>query len=262
MKKERLVNFALTTGSYSTFLDTIIDLAKNKSSAMICVANVHMYIEAQRDNQFLQVINSAEMVTPDGKPLTWALRFLYGIRQDRVAGMDILPDLLRLMALNNISAYFYGSSPSILEKTQLYLKNFYPDFSVVGLHSPPFYSSTEMNETITDEQVITTINMSRPSVVFVVLGCPKQERWMSSMKNRINTVMIGVGGALPVLIGIQKRAPRWMQNYGLEWFFRLMQEPGRLFKRYVSTNRLFIWIIFKEFVKIKLLIPLGLSKIS
>jgi N-acetylglucosaminyldiphosphoundecaprenol N-acetyl-beta-D-mannosaminyltransferase len=96
----------------------------------------------------------------------------------------------------------------------------------------------------------------------VILGCPKQERWMASMKGRVNAVMVGVGGALPVLIGLQKRAPLWMQNYALEWLFRLYQEPFRLFKRYAVTNSLFLWLMLKQLIKTKLLVPLKLIKVK
>lgn len=259
MKKELLLNFPLTTGKYASFVDRIIQLASDKTSSVICVANVHMYSEAYKNEDFLKIVNGAEIVTPDGKPLTWALKVLYGIRQERVAGMDLLPDLLKLMPSNNISAYFYGGSEAMLEKTRDHLNKFYPDLAIAGFYSPPFVPSSDIHFN-TEEKIIDAINGSLPSIVFVVLGCPKQEKWMAAMRGKINAVMIGIGGALPVMIGERKRAPKWMQNYGLEWLFRLIQEPGRLFKRYMTTNRLFIWIVLKEYLRIKLFVPLGLSK--
>jgi len=262
MKKELLLNFPLTTGKYTSFVDRIIQLANSKTSSVICVANVHMYTEAYKSEEFLRIIHNAEIVTPDGKPLTWALKVLYGIRQERVAGMDLLPDLLKLMSSNNISAYFYGGSEAMLERTRDHLKKFYPRLTIAGLHSPPFVPYSDINHNSTEEGIINKINASLPSIVFVILGCPKQEKWMAAMKGKINAVMIGIGGALPVMIGERKRAPKWMQNYGLEWLFRLMQEPGRLFKRYMTTNKLFIWIVLKEYFRIKLFVPLGLSKKS
>jgi N-acetylglucosaminyldiphosphoundecaprenol N-acetyl-beta-D-mannosaminyltransferase len=207
-----------------------------------------MFIEARKDQDFLQIIKDSEIVTPDGRPLTWALRILKGIKQDRVAGMDLLPDLLELMSEQHISAYFYGGHPELLNKAKIYLKDFYPDLNVAGFFSPPFCNSTPIEE----HKIIEDINNALPSVVFVILGCPKQEKWMASMKGKINTVMIGIGGALPVMLGIQKRAPKWMQNYGLEWLFRLSQEPKRLFKRYWRTNNLFLWIFLKEYCKNKI----------
>jgi N-acetylglucosaminyldiphosphoundecaprenol N-acetyl-beta-D-mannosaminyltransferase len=207
-----------------------------------------MFIEARRDHDFLELIKNSEIVTPDGKPLTWALRSLYGIKQDRVAGMDLLPDLLEIMSEQCISAYFYGGQPEVLDQTKVHLKSSYPELKIAGFYSPPFRPLTLAEE----NKVIEEINKTLPSIVFVILGCPKQEKWMASMKGKINTVMIGIGGALPVMLGIKKRAPRWMQNAGLEWLFRLSQEPVRLFKRYWQTNNLFVWIFLKEFFKIKI----------
>jgi N-acetylglucosaminyldiphosphoundecaprenol N-acetyl-beta-D-mannosaminyltransferase len=207
-----------------------------------------MFIEAHRDHDFLELIKSSEIVTPDGKPLTWALQSLYGIKQDRVAGMDLLPDLLTIMSEQHISAYFYGGEPEVLDKAKIYLKDSFPKLNIAGFYSPPFRDLTLLEE----NKIIEEINKTLPSVVFVILGCPKQEKWMASMKGKINTVMIGIGGALPVMLGIQKRAPRWMQDAGLEWLFRLSQEPLRLFKRYWQTNNLFVWIFLKEFFKIKI----------
>jgi len=258
MERKSLINFSLTTGKFSLFTDFILDLSYQKTSSIVCVANVHMFIEAYKDQNFLQIINNAEIVTPDGRPLIWALQLLHGIKQDRVAGMDLLPDLLHKMALQNISVYFYGGTEAMLNNTKTYLENKYPKLKIAGFHSPPFGQLHNIEE----KEIIAKINDSSPSVVFVVLGCPKQEKWMASMKDKINTVMIGIGGALPVMLGMQKRAPLWMQNNGLEWLFRLSQEPHRLFRRYISTNSLFLWIFLKEYLRVKIFVPLGFSKTS
>lgn len=231
-------------------------MASAHKPATICVANVHMFAEAQGDNNFLNIVDTADMVTPDGKPIAWALKLLYGIPQDRVAGMDLLPDLLKEMEQKNLSVYFYGGSQAMLDKTKKFIEEKYPALSLAGFYSPPFRPLTVVEE----NEIIDNINEARPNIVFVILGCPKQERWMHLMKNKLSSVLIGVGGALPVMIGLQKRAPVWMQNAGLEWLYRLMQEPGRLFKRYAVTNSKFVWLIGKEWLRLKWLVPLKLSK--
>ncbi len=208
-----------------------------------------MMIEAQFDKSFANIVNNADIVTPDGKPLCWALKLLYGIRQERIAGMDLLPVLLKIAKEENISVYFYGGTQEILSHTGLFISRYYPSLKVAGMYSPPFRKSTIRE----DEDIIEEINNSGAGLVFVVLGCPKQEKWMAAMKGRINAMMIGIGGALPVIIGMQKRAPHWMQKSGLEWLFRLMQEPRRLFKRYLVTNSIFLYLLLKEFIKIKLI---------
>jgi N-acetylglucosaminyldiphosphoundecaprenol N-acetyl-beta-D-mannosaminyltransferase len=208
-----------------------------------------MLIEAHRNPSFAEVIKKADSVVPDGMPLVWGLRLVHGIKQDRVAGMDLLPDLLRRLEQEKISPFFYGSSPEALEKTEAYLKHNYPSLKLAGLYSPPFRSLTAEEENAAVEM----INASGAGLVFVSLGCPKQERWMAAMCGRVKAVMIGIGGALPVLVGLQKRAPKWMQNSGLEWFNRLMQEPTRLFKRYAVTNSVFVYLIVRECISVKFL---------
>ena len=249
MQRDQLINFDLSVGRYSSFIANIIDLAKQKSSSNVCVANVHMFVEAHLDDSFGMIIRDANIVTPDGKPLTWAMRLLYGIKQDRVAGNDILPDLLKQSEMEGLSVFFYGGSQKLLDQASDFLKINYPNLKIAGLYSPPFRKLTDEE----NQDTVSRINNSAAHIVMVVLGCPKQERWMASMKGKIFAVMIGIGGALPVVVGAQKRAPRWMQNYGLEWLFRLSIEPKRLFKRYAVTNSYFIYILSKEFFRIRVL---------
>src|ERR1044072_6517000 len=242
MERKSIINFGITTGNYNSFVSNIVTMGHHKESANVCVANVHMFIEAYKDQSFNNIINDATMVTPDGKPLTWVLNYLYGIRQDRVAGIDLLHDLLHQMMLKKLPAFFYGGTPALLEKTENYLRYAFPDLPIAGMYSPPFRPATREEE----DKLVDKINNSGAAVVLVILGCPKQEKWMASMKGRINAVMIGVGGALPVMVGMQKRAPGWVQRMGLEWMYRLMQEPRRLFKRYVVTNSLFVYLCLKK----------------
>ena len=121
MQQKQLINFPITTGSYLMFVNNIIDLALKRKSSIVCVANVHMFIEAYRDQKFLKIIKSADIVTPDGRPLVWGLQLLHGIKQDRASGMDLLPDLLHHIASQNISAYFYGGTQTMLNKTIFFL---------------------------------------------------------------------------------------------------------------------------------------------
>jgi N-acetylglucosaminyldiphosphoundecaprenol N-acetyl-beta-D-mannosaminyltransferase len=204
-----------------------------------------MTIEAHWDPKFAEMVNDADLVTPDGMPLAKAIKFLHGIKQERVAGMDLLPDLLQEAQKHNLGVFFYGGTEEMLEKTKAYVMINYPKLSHQNYFSPPFRILTSDEEI----EIIDLINKSGTHFVFVALGCPKQEKWMASMKGKINACMIGIGGALPVMVGMQKRAPLWMQKLSLEWFFRLTQEPKRLFKRYFTTNSLFLYLLFKEWIK-------------
>lgn len=242
MNKKSLNGFYLSSGTYREFIDELVTMASGRKSSYTCVANVHMFIEAYQNPAFSKIIGDADMVAPDGIPLCWYLRLKYGLKQERVAGMDLLPDLLGEMARKNLSVAFYGGTPEMLQQTNVYINQHYPALQISAMLSPPFRALTVMEE----EEVIQQINDSRAHLVFVILGCPRQEKWMAAMKGRIHATMIGVGGALPVLIGQQKRAPRWMQKGGLEWLFRLAQEPGRLFKRYAITNSYFIYLLCKD----------------
>lgn len=250
-KSDTLISFPVSTGTYDDMLQHIINRTYTGQSAFVCIANVHMVVTAYQDVTFASLLKRADVVTPDGLPLTWALRLLYGIRQPRVAGMDLLPDLVRMAEQAAIPIFFYGSTHEVLGITRKHLEKKYPLLIIAGTYSPPFRVLTPEEES----EIANTINDSGARLVFVALGCPKQEKWMASMKNKITSVMVGVGGALPVMIGMQKRAPLWMQRSGLEWVYRLYQEPQRLFKRYAATNFIFVYLFTKEFIRVKIKRP-------
>jgi len=241
MKKERLISVDITTGTFNQHLNRILELAKSRISSYVCFCNVHMTIEAYNDNLFKEVVNSADLVCPDGLPLVKGLAWINDMNQDRISGPDMLPELLREASFANLKVLFYGSTNIVLDKIDAFCQVQFPNLKVVGLISPPFRKLTD------DEQTtyINKINESEANIVFVALGCPKQEKWMASMKGKINAVMLGVGGAFPMLVGIEKRAPIWMQKSMLEWLFRLIQDPKRLFKRYFVTNTTFIFLLIR-----------------
>ena len=225
----------------------IIAWAKSKLSKYVCVANVHMTIEAYWDADYSVAVNSADLIVADGMPIAKAMRLFYGVRQERIAGMDLLPVLLTEAEKEGLGIFFYGGTVEMLEQTRLYIDGCYPKLCNHQYYSPPFRELSSDEK----EAVVEKINRSGSHLVFVVLGCPKQEKWMFSMKGKINACMIGIGGALPVLIGQQRRAPIWMQRASLEWLYRLMQEPRRLFKRYFITNVVFLFLAFTRWVNLK-----------
>lgn len=214
-----------------------------------------MCIEVWKDAAYALAVNSADMATPDGKPLAKAIEWLHGIKQPRVAGMDLLPDLLRDAAAHGLGVYFYGSTPDVLDAIQHKARAEYPGLIISGSWSPPFRPLTDTEK----DDDIHRINDSGANLVFVALGCPKQERWMAENKGKIHAVMLGVGGAFPVYAGLQKRAPEWMQKYALEWVFRLCQEPKRMWKRYLVTNTFFCILLAKELFLVKVWRRLGMK---
>ena len=247
--RKKIIGLNVTTLSYNQIIASLIKEALSGISSYVCVSNVHMLIEAYKDSNFSQIVNNAKYVTTDGMPLVKAVQWLYNIPQERAAGMDLLPDLLKCSEDKNIKVLFYGGTQKMLDKTKDFCKLNYPNLDVVGLISPPFRELTESENL----NYIETINTSGAGFVFVVLGCPKQEKWMASMQGKINACMIGIGGALPVLVGMQKRCPKWMQKYSLEWFYRFLQEPKRLFKRYAITNTMFVFLLLKDLFLIRVL---------
>jgi N-acetylglucosaminyldiphosphoundecaprenol N-acetyl-beta-D-mannosaminyltransferase len=247
--KKKLLSLMVSTGPYRSFSQHIMSLALTRKSSYVCVANVHMLVEAYKNKQFAAIVNRADIVTPDGMPLAKGLEMLYGTPQDRVAGMDLLPDLLSAAEKTGLKVYFYGGTPEMQKRTEEYVQRTYPLLKTTGFHSPPFRPLTEEEE----QEIVHTINTSNTNIVFVALGCPKQEKWMAGMKGRNHACMVGIGGALPVMIGLQERAPVWMQKYSLEWLYRLYQEPERLWKRYFYTNSLFLALFVREYVKVKIL---------
>ncbi|WP_307141427.1 WecB/TagA/CpsF family glycosyltransferase [Siphonobacter sp. SORGH_AS_1065] len=239
---KKLISINVTNGPYRRFLENIIIMSSRNISSYVCVANVHMLVEAYNNEAFASIVNNADLVTPDGMPLTWGLKLVHGIQQDRVAGMDLLPDLLTEASKLQLPVYFYGGTQAMLDQTDAYIRKVYPSLHVAGMYSPPFRPLTAEE----DQQIVDKINASGARMIFVALGCPKQEKWMASMKGRIQATMIGIGGALPVMVGMQKRAPEWMQKASLEWLYRLVQEPKRLFKRYAVTNTTYLWLLTRE----------------
>jgi N-acetylglucosaminyldiphosphoundecaprenol N-acetyl-beta-D-mannosaminyltransferase len=248
MTHQQLIKLKLSLGSFQDFVNNIVILGHRRQSSYVCVANVHSCIETYQDATFATLVNQADMVTPDGMPLVKALSLLYGIKQEKVSGPDLMPALLLESEKQGLKVYFYGSTDEVLDKLKDFCQSNYPKLSIAGMQSPPFRVLTEAET----HRQIQRINESGANIVLVALGCPKQERWMASMKGKIKAVMVGVGGAFPMLVGVQKRAPRWMQRNSLEWLYRLAQEPRRLFKRYFITNNLFMLLIFNEKIKISL----------
>jgi len=241
MVKENILTFPVSTGSYQKFIDEIIKLSEQKTSSYVCFANVHMVVEGYNDPLFSRVVRDADIVAPDGQPVALFLRILKGINQVRVAGLDVFPDLLKEAETRNKSVYFYGTTDEILDKIIIRARFDYPQLKICGSYSPPFRNLSSDEES----KIIRRINESKPDLVFVALGCPKQENWMAAHQQTVKGCMLGLGHAFNVYAGVSKRSPMWMRRMSLEWAYRLFQEPRRLWKRYFYTNTFFLWLTFK-----------------
>lgn len=214
----------------------ILRWAAERESRYVCHSNVHSVVTARRDPEFRRVLNCADLVTPDGAPIAWLLRCFGHKNQPRINGPDLMWKLCAAAAHSREKIYLYGASPETLNRLTQRLTEFFPTLVIAGSESPPFVGRT----TQIDQQAVDRINDSGAHLVFVSLGCPKQEHWMALHQGHINAVMLGVGAAFDYHAGTLRRAPPWLQRLGLEWLYRLAREPRRLWRRYAVTNFLFV----------------------
>jgi N-acetylglucosaminyldiphosphoundecaprenol N-acetyl-beta-D-mannosaminyltransferase len=259
MKKISVLRSLISVGTYQEFIHTIFSLVNDKVSSYVCFANVHMVMEGYNDNAFQKIINNASVVAPDGKPISLFITYFQKHKQERVCGMDLLPDLLREAELRNKSVYFLGGTQKLLNTLVLKTAKEFPALKISGTYSPPFRNLSEEENLITNQQIKTVA----PDLVFVSLGCPKQEKWMAENRDTLGTCLLGVGQAFNVYAGVEKRLPVWMRNLSLEWVYRFYLEPKRLWKRYVFTNSHFLLLTVRHIltrVATTLQAPFGKTK--
>jgi N-acetylglucosaminyldiphosphoundecaprenol N-acetyl-beta-D-mannosaminyltransferase len=212
----------------------------------ICVTGVHGLMESRRDPQLRDIHNRAGLVTPDGMPLVWLSRLLGKSHTERVCGRDLMRKLTAVSSLHGYRQYYYGGSEGVVERLTQALTRAHPGLDVAGTRCPPFRQLTREE----DDDDVNAINIARPDILWIGLSTPKQERWMATHLGRINApVMIGVGAAFDFLAGTKREAPVWMQRVGLEWLFRLLSEPRRLWRRYAYIVPGFAFLAAGEFAR-------------
>lgn len=207
------------------------------SGDYIAVANVHTTVTAYEDPEYMEIQNNAAMAIPDGGPLSSVGRRRGHELMERTTGPDLMKEIFGLSAERGYRHYFYGSTEETLCLLKEKLTEKYPGIQIVGMYSPPFRPLTESE----DEDISAMINVAAPDFLWVGLGAPKQEKWMASHLGKVKGLMIGVGAGFDYFADNIRRAPMWMQKANLEWLYRLLQEPKRLFGRYLRTNTKFIW---------------------
>jgi N-acetylglucosaminyldiphosphoundecaprenol N-acetyl-beta-D-mannosaminyltransferase len=204
---------------------------------VVLLRDVHGAMCARADASVRAAQEAADLVLPDGMPLVWAVRLAGGRGIGRVCGIDLLPLACQVGVARGWRHYFYGASPGVAERLAAAMRERFPGIEIVGTHCPPFRPLSAEE----DEAVCAAIRAARPDFVWVSLSTPKQDLWMSGHRGRLGgTTMIGVGGAFEINAGLIPRAPMWMQQRGLEWLYRLGQEPARLWKRYFRSLPLFV----------------------
>ena len=214
-----------------------VDHIQDLSGDYICVSNVHTTVTSFEDEGYKEIQNSGILALPDGGPLSTEGRRRGAKNIERTTGPSYLGEILKRSVEQGWRHYFYGSTQETLDKLKTELEGAYPGLQIAGMYSPPFRPMTVEE----DRKMIELINAAEPDFLWIGLGAPKQETWMAEHQGRVKGLMVGVGAAFDYFAGNIKRAPNWMQKCNLEWLYRLLQDPKRLFKRYFITNSKFIW---------------------
>jgi N-acetylglucosaminyldiphosphoundecaprenol N-acetyl-beta-D-mannosaminyltransferase len=226
-------------------VERVLQWSALHASRYLCLANVHMVMESFDTPAFAALVNGADLVLSDGMPLVWAQRLLGQREASRVPGPELTETVLDRAARVGIPVGFYGGSPETLAKLLGSVRSRWPDLHVAVSIAPPFRPLTPEE----DAEYTRRIAESGARVLFVGIGCPKQERWMAEHVERVPCVMLGVGQAFDLLSGTKRDAPRWMQAAGLGWLFRLSREPRRLWRRYAANNPRFLALLFVQWVR-------------
>lgn len=232
----RVIGLPVTVASIDAVAERIVQRASTRTAASVCVANVDMFTRARVDRGLRAIIEDALYVVADGMPLVWMLRVRGHAKAQRVYGPDLMHALCRHAAEQGVSIYLYGGSAIESASLQRILKNEFPLLKIAGSETPPLLPARPE----VDLATVARIEAAGAGLVFVGLGCPKQEYWMRAYAPHLRAVTVGVGLAFAQIAGLVPRAPRWMQRSGLEWMFRLAHEPRRLWRRYLVGNARFI----------------------
>lgn len=244
IKTVNILSVNISTLNIERTMQTFKDWIRLGSKARVCVTPVNCVLWAYKDANLRNLYNSSAMNLADGVPLVWASKLLNIPIQGRVTGLDLLPEFSRIGNEEGYRFFFLGAKDGVAEHLSNVLSNKFPNLKVVGHYSPPFAEKFSGEENI---KMISMINKVAPHVLWVSLTAPKQDYWIHEHFEKLHAnIIIGVGGAFEVTAGLIKRAPKWMQNSGLEWLFRFIQEPRRLFKRYLIEAPQFIPLILRQ----------------
>ncbi|WP_128113140.1 WecB/TagA/CpsF family glycosyltransferase [Polynucleobacter necessarius] len=243
-----VIGLNVDIGNMSNLSRVILNISKRPMShSYVCVANAHMLTLARQTSDFKKVLNNASLVVPDGMPLVWSQKLKGYKNAERVCGPDLMLELCKQVSLHGGSIYLLGGNSRTLSLLSEKLVNLFPGLQIAGMHAP-----TALPEKPTvDEELTKQINHSGANILFVGLGCPKQEYWCATHAPYLRPIAIGVGAAFDFHTGTKKRPPAFIQGLGLEWLYRLISEPRRLWKRYLTTNTAFIYYSLLDFIKHK-----------
>lgn len=243
--KEMIFDINIDNVSIFEAIEIIDNLIKeNNKYSYVLTPNVDHVVKIQKDKEFHKIYKEADLVLADGMPIVWVSKILKRPLKEKVSGSDLFPKLCGYASEKGYSVFFLGGLEGVAQKAAEVLKEQYPKLNVVGTYCPPFGFE---NDDIENQKIIQKIKESKPSIIFVGVGAPKQEKWIYNNIHKYQVpVSLGIGASFDFVAGTAKRAPVWMQNIGLEWFYRFINEPRRMFKRYFIDDMKFINILLKE----------------
>jgi N-acetylglucosaminyldiphosphoundecaprenol N-acetyl-beta-D-mannosaminyltransferase len=250
---EPLLGVPLALTDYEDTLEWIDAMVAHRERGYLCVAAVHTVMLCQEDPELREAVLNASFTVPDGQPLVWAMNAMGEELSHRVYGPDLMEKACERATRTGARMYLYGGrNQGALVQLALNLRQRFPGLHIVGGYAPPFH---ELDEEETDA-IVSEINRSKADIVWVGIGAPKQEKWMARMRDRLDApVLIGVGAAFDFHAGLVAQAPPWMQKVGLEWLFRLVHEPRRLWRRYARYNPRFVLGFARQYARRRLRLP-------
>jgi exopolysaccharide biosynthesis WecB/TagA/CpsF family protein len=244
-RKHPVLGIGISAATYDEAVAAILAAARQGRRAIVNAAAVHAVVTAARDPTLRKQLNSFDLVVPDGQPVRWALNLLHRQRlPERVYGPELMLRLCAAARPHGLGVYLYGSTPAVLERLVENLTRRFPGLRIAGWEAPPFRPLRPEE----DAQVVERIRRSGARLVFIGLGCPRQDAFAFAHRDALDAVQICVGAAFDFHAGTKPMAPPWMQRHGLEWLFRLAQEPRRLWRRYLVTNMLFVGLLARQVV--------------
>lgn len=233
---------------FAAAVDYLCEQAKSGASGYVCVSNVHTTMMGYFDPSYQEITNQSLVSVPDGMPLCWMMRLQGQVQQDRIRGPSLMRRVCDRGRRHQIKHFLFGATDETLLRLQSYLQKEYPGIAIVGIYSPPFKEFTESDFAAFAD----LLNSSGAHMIWIGLGAPKQERFMWEMRQRLRGIQFGIGAAFDILPGNVVEAPMWMQSAGLEWIYRFVQEPKRLWRRYVLYNPLFVIFALIQLLKVKM----------
>ena len=243
MSRIRFLNIEIDNLSMDESIDYIDKLIKRKKNSYVVTPNVDHIVKLENDSEFLEVYNNADLVLTDGMPLVWISKFLKTPIKEKVSGSDLFPKVCKLADEKGYSIFLLGAAEGIAIKSAENLKNKYKNLNIVGTFSPSYGFEKSKSEI---EEIIKKVNEAKPDILAVGLGAPKQEKFIYKYKNKLNVpISLAIGASIDFEAGNIERAPKWMQKSGLEWFYRFLKEPKRMFKRYFIDDLKIIKVLIK-----------------